>query len=89
VGLAGWRGEGDLCRWENPADGSEAHRQLVRQAVEETWQAHSQLRFQGWQTCAPNNRGIRIADAGPHVKALGRFLDARQDGMVLNFTFDA
>ena len=76
--------------WENPADGSSAHRQLVQQAIEEAWQAHSQLRFQGWSSCASNNRGIRIriADDGPHTKGLGRFLDGRQDGMVLNFTFN-
>lgn len=75
--------------WENPDEGSEELRGLVKQAVNETWQAHSQLRFQGWEKCAANNRGvrIRIADEGPHVKSLGRFLDGLKDGMVLNFTY--
>jgi len=76
--------------WENPADGAPELRALVRQAAEESWQAASQLIFRGWASCAENNRGIRIriADEGPHVKTLGRFLDGRHDGMVLNFSFN-
>ena len=69
--------------------GSDQLRRVVEQAVAETWQAHSQLQFRGWEACAPNNRGIRIriAEDGPHTKGLGRFLDGKKDGMVLNFTF--
>jgi hypothetical protein len=76
--------------WENPEPQYAADQALVRQAVEASWQAHSQLRFQGWRACAANNRGIRIRieDSGPHVKRLGRFLDGVRDGMVLNFIFD-
>jgi subtilisin family serine protease len=81
-----------LVCWENPDPDPQqaADQMLVRQAVEESWQAHSQLRFQGWERCAPDSRGIRIriADEGPHTKALGRFLDGLRDGMVLNFTFE-
>ena len=75
--------------WENLGDGSDQLRRVVEQAVAETWQAHSQLQFRGWEACAPNNRGIRIriAEDGPHTKGLGRFLDGKKDGMVLNFTF--
>ena len=44
--------------WENPTPENAADRDLVRQVVWSTWQAQSQLRFQGWQACAVNNRGI-------------------------------
>jgi len=75
--------------WENPDTSNVGGRSVVKSAVENTWQANSQLMFQGWAECRPNNHGIRIriADAGPHTKGLGRQLDGKKDGMVLNFTF--
>lgn len=76
--------------WENPSAATDAQRNHVRQSVEATWQKESRLRFSGWGPCERASGGIRIriADEGPHVKALGRYLDARPDGMVLNFTFN-
>ncbi len=79
--------------WENPEGGAEADRQLVKAAVDNSWQAHSGLKFVGWGKCAGNARGIRIRiddsspQNGPHVKGLGKYMDGVTDGMVLNFTF--
>jgi hypothetical protein len=63
---------------------------LVRRAVSESWEAASALRFTGWQKCAEKNQGIRILieDSGPHTKGLGRYLDGKPNGMVLNFTYN-
>jgi hypothetical protein len=77
--------------WENPANTplDQQGRAWTRQAAQETWERHSQLRFVGWQGCTAQSRGIRIriADDGPHVQHLGKHLDGMRDGMVLNFTF--
>lgn len=76
--------------WENPNAATATQRELVNKAVTTTWQAESRLRFTGWGTCAgakPMGIRINISDEGPHVKALGRYLDGRPVGMVLNFTF--
>ena len=75
--------------WENPSPSFQPAMGWVRTAVEDTWQSHSQLHFQGWQACTPSSRGIRILidDSGPHTKALGTQIDGMKDGMVLNFTF--
>lgn len=75
--------------WENPSSADSSYRLISRRAVEETWERNSSLRFVDWGTCRADSKGIRIRvqDSGPHVKALGRFLDGRPDGMVLNFTF--
>ena len=77
--------------WENPAEAplNRQGRQWTREAVQETWERYSQLRFTGWQACTAQSRGIhiRIADEGPHVKRLGKYLDGMPDGMVVNFTF--
>ncbi len=75
--------------WENPSASDARYRAISRSAVEETWERHSAVRFTGWNTCTADPHGIRIrvADEGPHVKALGRYLDKRPQGMVLNFTF--
>lgn len=75
--------------WENPVTDDAAYRLIVRSAVEETWQRYSRIKFEGWGKCAQGTPGIhiRIADEGAHTKALGKFLDQRPDGMVLNFIF--
>ncbi|MFB6452074.1 matrixin family metalloprotease [Bradyrhizobium tunisiense] len=75
--------------WENPVKDDAPYRLIVRSAVEETWQRYSKIMFEGWGKCAQETPGIhiRIADEGAHTKALGKYLDQRPDGMVLNFTF--
>lgn len=77
--------------WENPANTplDQQGRAWTRQAVQETWERYSQLRFIGWQECTAQSRGIRIriADEGPHVNQLGKYLDGMRAGMVVNFTF--
>ena len=67
--------------WENPTQEHSQQMNAVRKAVTDTWQANSGLRFQGWSQCALASVGIRIriADAGPHTKGLGRQLN-RQTG---------
>lgn len=75
--------------WENPAPTTAKERGWVRDAVEKSWQAHSNLRFTGWQQCVQNNNGIRISvqDVGPYALKLGKYVNGLPSGMVLNFTF--
>jgi hypothetical protein len=77
--------------WDNPSEGNQEERQWVQDAVKRTWEAACAVRFVGWQASTPNSRGIRIkiddTENAPHCVALGKFLDAKQSGMVLNFTF--
>lgn len=82
-----WQNKNIPVCWETSAD--PADRQLVRTAVEGSWQANSVVRFFGWGSCASNAQGIRIAvaDSGPHTKGLGNQLNSKPQGMVLNFTF--
>ena len=85
--------------WENPSPENEEGRRWTREAVANTWERHSGLQFLGWGACTDTFSGIRIriADEGPHVKFLGKYLayDAEggqtvvRDGMVLNFDFNA
>lgn len=78
--------------WENPSPVSERQMEVVKRAVEASWQSHSGLRFLGWGKCVDSSRGIRIvikddASDGPRVRDFGRRIDGVRDGMVLNFTF--
>jgi astacin (peptidase family M12A) len=85
-----WRqGEISVC-WENPTGENKKGRQWVQDAVESTWQKYSALLFPGWGKCNSSSKGIRIkvSDTGPHTKGLGLYLDGRQEGMVLNFTYN-
>jgi len=67
----------------------------VKDAVEQSWQKYSRLRFFGWGACAPDNAGIRIdvEDVGPRVTAFGRHIeendaDGKPNRVYLNFTFE-
>jgi len=85
-----WKDTNIRVCWENPAPANAAQRAIVREAIKATWERESRLRFLGWGQCNAESKGIRIliADEGPHAKVLGRYLDARPNGMVLNFTFN-
>lgn len=75
--------------WETPTPETVKERAWVRDAVEKSWQAHSGLRFTGWQQCVQNNNGIRISiqDVGPYTLKLGKYVNGLTNGMVLNFSF--
>ena len=76
--------------WDNPQATTQAQRDGVKAAVVSSWQKESQLQFVGWGACSPTSPGVHInvSDEWPHTEALGRYLDARPAGMVLNFTFN-
>jgi hypothetical protein len=84
-----WPNRRIFACWEELSEAQSSDRNLVRAAVTRTWERESAARFVGWQRCAAENAGIRIAveDTGPHTIALGRNLDRRRNGMVLNFEF--
>lgn len=75
--------------WQNASATDKEAINWTRDAVQRTWETASRVRFTGWQPCAAVNKGIRISisDEGPHVISLGRYLDGKKNGMVLNFTF--
>jgi hypothetical protein len=76
--------------WENKDEKYKDEMSWVRTAIENSWMKASDVNFTGWSQCAPLNFGIRILidDSGPHTLGLGKFLDGRPNGMVLNFTFN-
>lgn len=75
--------------WENAEPENYDLRILTQSAVASTWEANSAVKFTDWSPCEINPKGIRIwiADEGPRVEVLGRYLAGRPKGMVLNFTF--
>ncbi|MCW2308001.1 M12 family metallopeptidase [Rhodobium gokarnense] len=81
--------EVNVC-WEDLEPEFIHARMIVRNAIRDTWEAASGLKFLGWGKCHKNAGGIRIAveDSGPHVKFLGKFIGGLRNGMVLNFTYN-
>lgn len=86
-----WGLEIPVC-WVNPAIANATERGWVQQAVADTWEANSQVRFTRWGTCPAENDmqsvRIKIEDDGPHVKELGKAVRSHNEGMVLNFSFN-
>jgi hypothetical protein len=77
--------------WENSTPSMKDSVGLVKDAITATWQSHSSVIFQGWDSqCGENSAGIRIriSDEGSHTDGLGRQIDGKLNGMVLNFTFE-
>lgn len=77
--------------WENPTSQNHLFRDIVRQAVANTWEAFSAIRFHGWQRCSKAQSDLRIliSDQGPHTKGLGSQLKGKRAGLVLNDTYNS
>jgi Ricin-type beta-trefoil lectin domain-like/Astacin (Peptidase family M12A) len=77
--------------WDLVAGTFATERVWVREALQRSWEAASAVTFTGWGTCVAGARGLRIQvrDVQPFTAGLGRQLDGKVGGMVLNFTFAA
>lgn len=73
--------------WESPDSAFANERTWVREAVSASWEAHSSLRFVGWQACSDGAAGVHIdvGDIEPRTLGVGRELDRVKDGVVMNF----
>ena len=73
--------------WES-MDTEARDRQIVQDAVTNSWQKHSGLTFTGWGQCETDSDGLRIAvddSYWPRVLNFGNYLDGFPDGVQLNF----
>jgi len=75
--------------WENYSAISALDRDLIKQAVEETWATVVPFDFHGWAQCEESSQGIRIMvdDSNPRAY-LGTAIDGEKNGMYLNVTFN-
>ena len=74
--------------WENPSPQDESERLWVQDAVARTWVAAANVSFSGWEKCSSNSTGIRIQIAHARPQSyIGTYVDARPNGMRLNFAF--
>ncbi|MFT3911418.1 MAG: M57 family metalloprotease [Ferruginibacter sp.] len=76
--------------WENPSADNKAMREVVQQAIRDTWEKKSGLKFTDWCSVTEKDADIHIwiEDDGPHTKGLGTDIKNKPKGMVLNFTFN-
>ncbi len=82
-----------VCWDEAPKDLSEERlRGIVKTAILESWQAHANVEFPGWGICSgPRDAGVHIVvrDEMPRTHGIGRYLNKRPGGVVLNFQLSA
>ena len=85
-----WKNKTIAVCWENIDAVEEQIRRISEAAVNSTWAHHSALSFPGWGPCAVGQSGVRIkiADELPHVRTVGRYLNRKPGGVILNFDFD-
>lgn len=62
---------------------------LVKNTIAQQWTDASGIRFIGWEDCsaARSNIQIKLSEVRPEVKGLGRDINGKNPGMILNFTF--
>lgn len=79
----------NVC-WENPTSANAYYRDIVKNAVKNTWDKVSGVDFVGWDKCLTSSKGIRVVwqDSGPHTQGLGKRLDGVPNGMLLNYEFN-
>lgn len=84
-----WESSEIFVCWEAMDPEFADDRKLVRDAVANSWEAASALKFLGWEQCRDDSQGIRIAvkDRGPKTLGLGKEINAKPGGMVLNFKY--
>lgn len=74
--------------WDS--SGFNTEKQWVRDSIERTWAANSDLQFIGWGACSGANNGIRIVIKEDYAATLGLGKSIKNvvGGMQLNFTFN-
>ncbi|MCB9763601.1 MAG: FG-GAP repeat protein [Alphaproteobacteria bacterium] len=80
----------NVC-FESPTAADAPWQDLTRQRVQETWEAHTPLRFVGWGTCASGDPGIHVqfADAGARVLDFGQNISGLTNGLRLNYAYQS
>lgn len=77
--------------WENPSSTDQRERDLVKAAIDSTWEKYGDIDFDRWCDCKelPYNQGIRIKiiDNIPYTQKLGKKLEGQLAGMGLTFTW--
>jgi hypothetical protein len=75
--------------WENPTPADEADREMVQNALAQTWEEASRLRFVGFGPCTQLSTGIRVViqDSQAYTHQLGQRVNGMPGGMELNFTY--
>jgi hypothetical protein len=83
-----WKKKVIVCGWENPTSSNLVGRNWVVEAIKNSWEKESDLKFIWNDFCDANTDiRIKIEDSHPHCKELGSELKGKKDGMVLNFDF--
>ena len=84
-----WKKTNISVCWENPG-GYDSKRKLVQNAIANSWEKHSNLKFTYWKQCEDYSKGIRIliSDDWPRVQEFGKHLNGMKNGVILNFTFE-
>ncbi len=76
--------------WDNADARNAAMREVVKQAILNSWQKNSSIRFTDWCPTSQKEGDIRIEiiDDEPITKGLGNQIRHVKGGMQLNFTFE-
>lgn len=86
-----WNDKSISVCWEKGLQDYSKEKAWVKDAITNTWQKESKLKFEGWGPCQIDTKSIRIQikddTIGPRTLGLGPALSNEPNGMTLNFTF--
>jgi hypothetical protein len=86
-----WRANTISVCWDNPTPQNQHYRDIVQQAITNTWQKYSGLTFTDWCPASQLNADIHIyiSDTRPRTLDFGNRIRHIVKGMILNFDFNA
>jgi hypothetical protein len=76
--------------WDNPDASNQIERKWVQQAIKDTWEKYSALKFTDWVSATEKDADVHIfiSDENPKTEKLGAQIKNRPKGVILNFSFE-
>lgn len=75
--------------WDNPDPSNATERKWVQEAIRDTWEKHSSVRFTDWIDASKLDADVHIYinDEDPQTILLGKQIKNKARAVILNFTF--
>ena len=75
--------------WDNPDVSNQTERKWVQQAIKDTWEKYSALKFTDWVSATEKDADVHIfiSDKNPKTEKLGAQIKNQPKGVILNFSF--
>jgi predicted Zn-dependent protease len=85
-----WKAKTISVCWDNMNESNKTERQWVQEAIQETWEKYSAIKFTDWVSVTQKDADVHIyiSDESPKTIRLGTQIKGLPKGVTLNFSFN-